>query len=267
MTTIETQPFSIPAFESALTTRALGRRLVYRQQVDTTMVLARSEADAGAPHGTLVLAEEQTAGRGRRGRTFYSPPAENLYFTLILRTPIDVHRHLPVATPLAVARAVKAEGVAAQIKWPNDIWVAQRKLCGMLIDAEISAEGGLALAGIGINVNGDPSLNPELRDTATSIARELARPVPREQLLARVCNELEGTLALEPAVLAEAYRAASMVLDRRVTVHPVSGEPFEALAVAIEDDGALRITHDDGRQESLLAAEVSIRPGQDGSLP
>jgi BirA family transcriptional regulator, biotin operon repressor / biotin---[acetyl-CoA-carboxylase] ligase len=247
-------------FEQALRTAAVGRRLLYRDTVDTTMLLARSEADAGAPHGTLVLAEEQTAGRGRHGRTFYSPPAENLYFTLILRTPLEMHRRLPVATPLAVVLAIQAEGVEARIKWPNDIWVEGRKLCGMLIDAEISAEGGLAFVGIGINVNGDPSLNPELRDTATSVAGELGHAVSREVILAHVCNELERALDLEKAGLAEAYRAASMVLGRRITVHPVAGEPYEALAAGIEDDGGLRIQRDDGREETLLAAEVSIRP-------
>ncbi|MEO9254466.1 MAG: biotin--[acetyl-CoA-carboxylase] ligase, partial [Tepidiformaceae bacterium] len=204
--------------------------------------------------------EEQTAGRGRRGRSFYSPPAENLYFTLILKTPIDVHRRLPMSAPLAVVLAIQTEDIDARIKWPNDIWVGQRKLCGMLIDAEVSTEGGLALVGIGINVNGNPSLNPELRDIATSLARELGRRVSRELLLARVCNEFEKILELDQAALAAAYRAASMVLGRRVTVHPLGGDSFEAEAVGVDDDGALRVRHDDAREESFLAADVSIRP-------
>lgn len=260
MRTTENQPFSQPQFDRALTTHAIGRRLVYRRSIDTTMLLARSEAEAEAPHGTLVLAEEQTAGRGRRGRSFYSPLAENLYFTLILRTPLEVHRRLPVAAPLAVALAIQPEGVDARIKWPNDIWVGQRKLSGMLIDAEVTVDGRVALVGIGINVNGDPSANSELRDTATSIARELGHPVGREQLLARVCNELEKALVLDQVALAQAYRSASMLLGHRVTVHPLAGDSFDALATAIDEDGALRVTHDDGREESLLAAEVSIRP-------
>ena len=253
--------FSATAFDDALATGGIGRNLIYRTTVDTTMVLARSEADAGAPHGTLVLAEEQTAGRGRRGRTFFSPPAENLYFTLILRTPLETHRRLPIATPLAVAQAIRAEGVDARIKWPNDIWIGERKVCGMLIDAEITAEGGLAFVGIGINVNGDMSDNAELRDIAVSIAQALAHRVSRERLLARICNEFERVIELPAAELAEEYRLASMVLGRDITVHAMGKEPYEAVALTIEDDGGLRVRRADGTEETLVAADVSIRPG------
>src|SRR5207244_793702 len=114
--------FDPAAFQAALNTRTIGRFLLYRPSIDTTMRLARREADEGAPDGTLVLAEEQTAGRGRRGRGFFSPPGENLYFTLLLRRPAPVHGALPVAVPVAVCEAVRAEGLDARIKWPNDIW-------------------------------------------------------------------------------------------------------------------------------------------------
>jgi len=261
--------FDPAAFEAALTSATVGRRLVYRQTVDSTMVLARAEAGEGAAHGTLVLAEEQTAGRGRRGRGFHSPPAENLYFTLILRLPADVHRRLPSVIPLAVCAAVRAEGADARIKWPNDIWCGERKLSGMLIDAELTADGAIAYPGVGINVNGDPTTIPELRDIATSLRRELGHPVPRERLLARVCNEIEATLSLPPVQLANAYRGLSMVLGRRVTVQPANGEPFEGLAEAIEDDGSLVVVRANGRRESVNAADVSVRPapgsGTDGT--
>ncbi len=225
------------------------------------MVLARSEADAGAPHGTLVLAEEQTAGRGRHGRSFFSPPAENLYFTLILRTPLDVHRRLPMVMPLAVVEAIRAEGIDARIKWPNDIWIGERKVCGMLIDAEIGAEGGLSFVGIGINVNGAMAANVELRDIAISMAEVLGHPVSRERLLARICNEVQRALEIPAQELSEAYRLASMILGRRVTVQTMSKEPYEALALSVDDDGALRVRRDDGTEETLVAADVSVRPG------
>lgn len=234
--------------------------MLFREVVDSTMILARREVDEGGPHGALILAEEQTAGRGRKGRSFQSPRGENLYFTLVLRSPLAAHRRLPVAVPLAVWRALAAQGVASAIKWPNDIWAAGRKLSGMLIDAELSASEGVAMVGIGINVNGDPTSIPELATIATSVRRELGRPIVREAVLAAVCNELEALQRLAPEALIAEYRGASLVLGRQVLVTPVSNAPFEALAESIAEDGSLVVVDAAGRRESLNAAEVTLRP-------
>ena len=252
--------FDPVAFQAALTTRAIGRFLLYREQTETTMTLARREADEGGPHGTLVLAEHQTAGRGRRGRSFFSPASDNLYFTLVLRCTPEQQRRLPVAVPLAVCRACRLYGADARIKWPNDIWVGARKLSGMLIDAEQSAAGTVAFPGIGINVNGDPTVQPELAAIATSLARELGRNVPRESLLAAVCNGLEVALDADESELVADYREVSLVLGKPVVIAPVGGDPFEATAVEIASDGALVVSRADGRTETVKAAEVSLRP-------
>lgn len=252
--------FNAALFQAHLTTQDVGRFLIYRESTPTTMVLARREADEGAPHGTLVLAEEQTAGRGRKGRSFQSPRGENLYFTIVLRLPLEQHRRLPVAAPLAVLTGIRSEGAAAAIKWPNDIWAGGRKLSGMLIDAELTADGALAFPGIGINVNGDPARIPELRDIATSMERELGRPVQRELLLARICNELEAAFALPADEMIARYRVGSLVLGRRVLVTPLRGDPYEAVAQAIAEDGSLIVERPDGRREDLNAAEVTLRP-------
>ena len=254
-------PFDAARFQEALSARAIGRFLLYRTSTETTMTLARREADEGAPHGTMALAEEQTAGRGRRGRSFYSPAGQNLYFTLVLRLGMEAHRLLPVSVPLAVCRAIRAEGVDARIKWPNDIWVGDRKVCGMLIDAEITPAGGLALPGIGINVNGDPTVLPELRETATSLRRELGREVEREGLLARICNELERTLACGREELIEEYRSLSMILGRLVIVQSAVGEAWSGEAMGIADDGELVVLRPTGEVETVTAADVSVRPG------
>ncbi|MCC7364991.1 MAG: biotin--[acetyl-CoA-carboxylase] ligase [Dehalococcoidia bacterium] len=258
---MQSPPFHPALFHSALATRLVGRFFVYRPVVESTMELARREAAEGAPHGTLVLAEEQTAGRGRRGRAFHSPAGENLYFTLVLRLPFERQRVLPVALPLAVCRAIEAAGVDARIKWPNDIWSGERKLCGMLIDAETADGGAIAYPGIGINVNGDPTGNPELRDIATSIARELGAPVKREELLADICNELEAALGMDEAALVAAYRPLNLLLGRAVTVTPAgAGDPYPATAREIAPDGSLIVELPGGGTELLTAAEVSIRP-------
>jgi len=252
--------FDAALFQRELRTEQIGRFLVYRAMTETTMTLARREADEGAAHGALVLAEEQTAGRGRRGRSFYSPAGDNLYFTLVLRCGLEAHRRLPVTVPLAVARACRAEGVDARIKWPNDIWVGERKLSGMLIDAEVTPRGAVAFPGIGINVNGDPTSNPELREIATSFARELGRRVSRERLLANVCNELEAAIDLDATALAVNYRELSMILGRGITVQPLGAGAYAALAVDIEADGTLIVVREDGTKDTVAAADVSVRP-------
>ncbi len=256
--------FDVSTYQSALAASAIGRDLVYRRGVDTTMDLARDLAAKGAPHGTLVLADRQTAGRGRRGRSFHSPDAENLYFTLVLRTKPGVHQRLPVVLPVAVCRACARAGVDVRIKWPNDIWVGERKLAGILIDAELGPDSpfALALAGIGVNVNGDPTLEPELRDTATSLSRELGRPVQRELLLAGVCNEVDGALAIGGPSLHRAYKELSLVLGRTVVLAFPSGETREATATGIDADGSLQVRYRDGTAETVSAADVSLRPAK-----
>ena len=253
-----------PAFDAArlaaaLHTASLGRDFRYVRQAPSTMDLARTAAAEDAPHGALILAEEQTAGRGRRGRGFFSPPGGSLYFTLILRPSREQYARLPLAVPLAVCRACAHEGVDARIKWPNDIWVGERKLCGMLIDGETGPAGLTAYAGIGINVNADPTADPALRETATSFSRELGHEVGREALLARICNELENAITAPEADLIDAYRAVSLVLGRRITVEEADGA-YEARAVEIAPDGALVVERKGGERLTVLAADVSVRP-------
>ena len=252
--------FAAARFAAALHTTFLGRDFRYVRETPSTMDLARTAAGEGAPHGTLILAETQTAGRGRRGRGFFSPPGGSLYFTVILRPSREEYGRLPLTVPLAVCRACESEGVGARIKWPNDIWVGERKLSGMLIDGETGPAGLTAYAGIGINVNADPTADPALRDSATSLARELGREVSREGLLARVCDELEGTLAMPEPALTESYRGSSLVLGRLITVEEADGG-YEARAVEIASDGALVVEREGGERLTVLAADVSVRPG------
>jgi BirA family biotin operon repressor/biotin-[acetyl-CoA-carboxylase] ligase len=244
----------------ALQTGWLGRGLEYRETVGSTMDVAREFADTGAKDGFVVLAEEQTAGRGRRGRSFFSPRGQNLYFTIVLDAPGERLRSLPIVVPLAVAEAIEEIAPGAAIKWPNDIWLGERKCCGMLIDLQQGAAGTTALVGIGINVNGDPTTQPELADTATSIAMATGKAVGREELLAGVMNRLEPLLGVEPADVHDRYAARSNVLRRDVLVQPAVGEPFEGRAVRLSPSGALVVRRPDGQEVEVEAADVSVRP-------
>ncbi|WBL36047.1 biotin--[acetyl-CoA-carboxylase] ligase [Tepidiforma flava] len=248
-------------FQSLLHTRTVGRALVYRPVVGSTMDLARREAAEGAIHGTAVFTEEQTAGRGRRGRSFFSPAGANIYVTFVLRCSLDIHRTLPVRVPVAAAAAIRSIVPTAAIKWPNDVWVGDLKACGMLIDAELGEAGPVAFPGIGINVNFDPaSAQPELRGIATSLAAAAGRPIDREALFARLCNELERALDAPLGEVMARYREWSMILGRDVTVSPVGGEPFGARAVDLDETGGLVVERPGGGRETVTAADVTVRP-------
>lgn len=252
--------FDWDRFQSRLATRHLGRHFAYLSEASSTMDVARDLATRGAVSGTVVLAETQTAGRGRKGRAFYSPDGDNLYFTLVLHVSPEELRGATVAVPLAVCHACSDVGVEARIKWPNDIWVGERKVCGMLLDAETSAKGSLLFPGIGINVNGDPAINPELRDIATSLAVAAGRPIDREEVLASTCNEIERWLDADAAARIAAYRELSMVIGRDVTLTDPGGQSYVCHATGIQPDGSLEVRLASGATQTVAAGEVTLRP-------
>lgn len=252
--------FEPDRFHRALATTAIGRNFTYRPETSSTMDDARAAAAAGCPHGTLVLAEYQTSARGRRGRSFYAPDAENLYFTVVLFPEAAALRAMPLAVPLAVCEALCALGLNAAIKWPNDIWVDGRKLAGMLIDAASGTTPTVVFPGIGINVNGDPTVVPDLAAIATSAARELGAPVDRELLLAGICNRLEDALSHAFDDLLPRYRELSLVLGRDVEVISPASESFRATAIDVAPDGDLVVRLPSGELRSVIAADVSVRP-------
>ena len=176
-----------------LRTKFVGRRLTYLASTPSTQDVARREADEGAPEGTAVIAEEQTAGRGRLGRSWVSPAGKNIYLTIVLRPDVAHLRILGMAAPLAVARAVESvTTISPLLKWPNDVLVSGLKLSGVLIDSELfGGEAQYALVGIGVNVNFDIDTDSEIASVATSIKREAGHPVSREDILAAVLNEFE----------------------------------------------------------------------------
>ena len=191
-------PFSPSLFASHLTTQLVGRFLLYRLTTASTQVLSKREAIEGAPHGTLILAEQQTAGKGRvDGRTWLSQPASNLYFTLLLR-PSDVRdiTKLNFALSLAVCRGIEQSvGVTTlqpRVKWPNDVWIGGRKVAGVLVDVDMMGSACTVSAGVGINVNQDWTTveDKELRESATSLLTASSsagaqQPIVRERTAGR----------------------------------------------------------------------------------
>ncbi len=254
--------FSIEAFQSRLTTRFIGRRLLYYRSLASTQDIARQEAERGAAEGTTVLADEQTAGRGRLGRGWLSPPGANLYFSVVLRPASDHMRALPIVWPLAVCEAVEeVAGLPARIKWPNDVLVGSRKLAGVLIDSELGeGEVGYAIAGVGINVNFDVSLHEEIRSTGTSISAELRRKMAREDVLAAVLGRFEELYeaARRGESVHEGWKARLDTLGQRVRVR-FADSVEEGVAEDAEPDGTLVLRRADGSRVRIEAGEVTLR--------
>ena len=250
-----------PVVRQGLDTRWAGCRIEYLQTVDSTNRYARALAQQGAPHGTLVLADEQTAGRGRRGRGWISPAGEGVFMSLILRPqahPSQVAR-LSLLTALAVAEGIAGEtGLDARIKWPNDIVVGGSKVCGMLLEMNADEQSVHdVVAGVGINVH-QTAFPEEIARTASSLDLLSGRRQSRAALVRAFLGAVERATALSDADMMRAYRGRSATLGQRVQVVSLSGT-FTGLAEAITDAGALVVLGDDGERREVLAADVSVR--------
>lgn len=236
------------------------------ERLDSSNQTAKRLALAGAPHGTLVLAGQQSAGRGRMGRRFESPAGKGIYLSLVLRVPVPASEALgvTVGAAVAVARAVqKLCGIELGIKWVNDLYYQGKKVCGILTEAGTSVESGLLewlVVGIGLNLTTTPADWPEeLARTAGSLFPGGPAPVGRAALAGAIAREL---LALCPGFdCLDEYRARCFVPGHWVTVCAET-ETYAAKALAIDEEGRLVIQRENGRQEALRCGEVTTRPAR-----
>jgi BirA family biotin operon repressor/biotin-[acetyl-CoA-carboxylase] ligase len=262
------------SIHSSLNTLILGRQIEVHEQVGSTNDLVREAGRRGEAEGLVVAAEEQMAGRGRLGRTWVAPRGCCILCSVLLRPrfPTEHAFYLTMAASLAIRRACTRlagshpqsanSGPQITIKWPNDILINGRKVCGILSESEFSGgDWAFAVVGFGINANLDPAQLGELQETATSLSSELARSIDRADLLARVLGELEVLyLALQRGQLGVVYGEWAEALEttgRRVTVH-ASGETVTGQALRPEPDGALIIRLDTGEEKRVLAGDVSL---------
>jgi BirA family biotin operon repressor/biotin-[acetyl-CoA-carboxylase] ligase len=221
---------------------ALGRPRLHLRQTDSTNIRARELAGAGAPHGTLVTAEEQAAGRGRQGRTWTAPPGRALLCSVVVRQP---PRLLPLLTGVAVAETA---GPEAGVKWPNDVHLDRRKVAGILVEGR--PQEGWAVVGVGLNVALRPEDFPgELRETATTLGLE---PRDIEPTLSTLLLHLERWLAAPPDEILEAVRARDVLRGRSLRWAGGEGE-----AAGIDEEGRLIVLTPSGRR-TLDAGEVHL---------
>lgn len=250
-----------------LTTGRIGRVVHHFDSIDSTNRRAMALARAGAAEGEVVIAESQTAGRGRLGRSFFSPPGVSFYGSMILRPSIPPGRapQITLVAGLAVAQAIeKHAGVRPGLKWPNDAWLGDRKVAGILTEMESEADRVLhVVCGPGINLNTPPEAFPEeLRSIATSVLAVTGRRIDRPAFAADLFGFFECLydefLEAGLGALRERWDSYSMLAGRRVVVDG-AGVPLEGEVLGIDDDGALRLRAESGEVTRAIAGDVTIR--------
>ncbi|MDD4137355.1 MAG: biotin--[acetyl-CoA-carboxylase] ligase [Methanoregula sp.] len=248
-----------------LQTRFIGKKIRYFENTPSTIWVGKqlcSEGDMEKMHGMVIIAEEQTGGVGRMGRAWISPSG-GIWVTILLKPhiPIDHIFMITMAGSIAVARAIRKEfNIGALIKWPNDIFIGNKKVAGLLL--ELSAESDVVhhcLLSIGIDVNVPISnFAPELQDQITSICAEVGHTVDRASFLARILKEFESRFLLiesgEYDAIIQEWKSISCTLENRVQIRTLKNS-FEGEAVDIDEFGALIIRKDNGKLERVIAGD------------
>ncbi len=230
----------------------LGAALTCFDRIDSTNMVADKIAREGAPEGTVILADSQSAGRGRNSRAWHSPPGLNLYFTLILRPAISRLHYLPYLSGLSIVNALLELGLTPDLKWPNDVLVQGKKICGILIQTSIEENRlQFALVGVGINVN-VRAFPPDLEATATSVAECLGHLVSRELFFAGCLFELERLYERmndmcwsEVCDLIEAH--SSFLRNCRVSIEQ-DGRITNGVTAGLDSFGGLILQTESGQQ-------------------
>ena len=255
------------AVQSGLDTKIVGVEMIHKDSVDSTNKLAKKLAYEGAADGTVIVAEEQTGGKGRLERKFFSPRGKGIYFSLILRPkclPKDAPKFTLMAA-VAVANAMQRFKIPAQIKWPNDIMFDGRKVVGILTELSAQIEKvNYIVVGIGINVNiAKKDFPDEIKKVAASLSEINGGEISRIDFFRAVleeCDKLYTAINAEGfGKIFEQWKNFNITLGRKVKVISAeTGESFFGVAENIDDDGALIVSTENGRQ-TLYAGDVSIR--------
>lgn len=233
-------------------------------ELDSTNRYLKELAKEGAKEGTIIIANQQSAGRGRLGRSFFSPAESGIYMSILLRPEVELQKSVRITSmaAVAVARAIeKVSGIETKIKWVNDIFLNGKKVCGILTESGINTVTGnldYAVLGIGINV-GKIEFPEELKDIATSVCNECQHSVTRTELIVEILKELEVWYpSLQDGSFLKESRERSLVLGKEILVVGSKEASYRAKAVDLDTMGQLWIERE-GKKEPLYSGEVSIR--------
>ena len=243
-----------------------GGEIYYYEETGSTNIDAKRLGEEGAAHGTIVVADKQNAGRGRRGRAWQSPAGKDIYFTILLRPSFEPDKAsgLTLVMALSVAQAVERKcNLKAGIKWPNDVVLNGKKICGILTEMNMETDYiQHVVIGVGINVNLD-EMPEEISQTATSILWESGEKTARAELLQEVLARFEENYGMyekesDLSYMLEEYNSYLVNVGKQVKVLDPKGE-FEGIARGINASGELLIETPDGKVAEVYAGEVSVR--------
>ena len=251
---------------SGLFTRVVGKRLLFFQEITTTMDEAARQAESGAEEGTVVVAERQTAGRGRQGRSWVSREG-NLYFSAVFRPTMETLPFLSMIAGVATSRAIrKTTGLDPRIKWPNDVILSGKKVGGILVESAVEGEKVLyAIVGIGINVNLDTEKLEDIAGHATDLNTAAGRSVPREEVFRQLLHDLDSLYlqVIQGESPLPEWRTLVETLGQRVQTRR-GKDYYRGLAEGLDELGNLQLRLDDGQLVTLTAGDVTL---QDTATP
>lgn len=240
----------------------IGQKVLCFEEIDSTNRLAKELAIAGEPHGTVILSDRQTSGRGRLGKSFYSPEG-GLYMSAILRPTQEISNFMTVTacTAVAVHRALTEFGIHTQIKWVNDLFLHDRKLCGILCEGGFSPQSGCLdylVIGIGVNLRRNPEIPQELQEIITDIETETGQILDRNEVAAQTLKHLDHYLStMEQGEFLSIYTENSYTIGKHVLVtHEGQGKP--ALAVGYTRDCGLIVRFSDGSEDVITTGTAGF---------
>ncbi len=250
----------------SLKTSYIGRKILYFPSIESTNTMAVELSKKGESEGTVVIADEQTRGKGRLGRQWLGAANKNILMSVIFRPQLETNGlfYITMLTSAAIVKAIKkTTGIKADIKWPNDIYIGNKKAAGILTEMD-AGEGrtNYVVVGIGLNVNFNPSDYPEIREIATSLLLEGGREYSRARLLTNILEEIEKRYdLLKNGKFGRIYgewKRSSIILGRHVKIL-LPGHTVEGIAESVGPDGTLILALKDGSRRQILSGDVSLR--------
>ncbi len=243
-----------------LYTKVVGKRLLFFQEITSTMDEAARRAESGAEEGTVVVAERQTLGRGRQGRNWVSPEG-NLYFSVVFRPTVEALPWLSILAGVAAIRATrKITGLDPRIKWPNDVMLGGKKVGGILVESVVEGPKVLyAILGMGLNFNPEIQQFKVIAGLASDLSTAAGRPVPRDELFRQLLHDLDTLYlnALQGESPLPEWRPLVQTLGQKVTAF-WGDDSYVGLAEGVDELGNLELRQDDGRLVTLTAGDVTL---------
>ncbi len=260
--------YSAFEIEKRIVSQKIGSNIIFLDEVDSTNLYAKNIANLNNPDGTVIIAEHQSAGRGRLDRKFFSPSGSGVYLSILLYPDLPIQSINTITLLAALASLDTVEelcGVRPMVKWPNDIYLNGKKLCGILTESAVDSNGKAiyVIVGIGVNISVKQNALPEeISKIATSILTETKKEINRADYVACLLKNFEKYYNEFPQnkdFIIKKYSNDMIFLNNEIMVNELNGS-YKAKLIGINEDGFLLVKNENGEQKTIIGGEISIRP-------